>query len=107
MGGLPNQMPNVPNQADFTLGNFLAAKDMVDRNPGGRKKKWPLAAACILLAAVATLLITFWWTAVGRYQTGAETGLPEQVENASQPGTVTGENGETLYRWGMGPGPQE
>lgn len=53
--GIPNQMPNIPSQADTQLANFLAAKDVVDRNPGGSKKKWPLIVAAILLAALVVL----------------------------------------------------
>ena len=34
------------------LGNFFAAKDVMDRNPGGSKKKWPLVLAAVVLVFV-------------------------------------------------------
>ena len=56
-GGLPND-PNVLSQSEKVLGNFFAAKDVMERNPGGSKKKWPLVVAGLLLAFVITLLVS-------------------------------------------------
>ena len=53
--GLPND-PNTLSQSEKVLGNFFAAKDVIDRNPGGNKKKWPLVVAGVLLAFVISLL---------------------------------------------------
>lgn len=47
------------------LGNFFAAKDVMDRNPGGSKKKWPLVLAGILLAAVVLVFVLIFTLAGG------------------------------------------
>ena len=62
---IPSQQPNIPSQADGTLGNFFAAKDVMDRNPGGSKKKWPLVLAGILLAAVVLVFVLIFALAGG------------------------------------------
>ena len=63
---IPSQQPNIPSQADGMLGNFFAAKDVMDRNPGGSKKKWPLVLAGILLAAVVLVFVLIFALAGGR-----------------------------------------
>ena len=62
---IPSQQPNIPSQADGMLGNSFAAKDVMDRNPGGSKKKWPLVLAGILLAAVVLVFVLIFALAGG------------------------------------------
>ena len=62
---IPSQQPNIPSQAASMLGNFFAATDVLDRNPGGSKKKGPLVLAGILLAAVGLVFVLIFALAGG------------------------------------------
>lgn len=83
MSMVPNTRPNIPSQGEVQLGNFMAAKDMMDRNPGGSKKKWPLIVAGVLLALVAALFVGLYLTSGSSEETlqipGVQTAVSQQA----------------------------
>ena len=83
MSMVPNPRPNIPTQGEAQLGNFLAAKDMMGRNPGGSRKKWPLVVAGVLLALVIALFVGLYLTSGSSEETlqipGVQTPVSQQA----------------------------
>ena len=75
---MPDLMPKIPTPAETQLGSFFAAKDIVDRRPGGSKKKWPLVVAGILLTLVIALF-------VGLYLTSGQSNEMPEVDGHMPP----------------------
>lgn len=90
-----------PSGPDETMLNHVAAmRGVRETYPGGAKKKWPLVVACVvfvlLIASIGAL-----WVRYGSFSSG--------IRSQPAPGPpgviVDDETGETMYQWGMGPGP--